>query len=484
MGSSMPPSQPQRIAPASGPPPLQMPTHPIALGTPGPYSATPSGGHSQPNSATTTSHQQQPFYTTAMPASPFTMSNNMPSMQNGQDNMERRRSGYPEGVPQMPNGDGRAEDVLFSRLERERERGRQANGTNGKQAGGSPLGKRDREDDRGAGYVYPMEFSQMEKERNENAERAEKRARKHHHHRVHPQYVSALIGRRSATNGRSSHVVHHHHHHHPPKEELGYPDDFNSIKRTATPSNGVVRTKAVVASKPEKVPELKINSQALLDSVASFPRNHLGSMVYSAEAKPKPGDSTRHKLIPRFEGRENCTFQVRIPWRYLTKESRRQICEERNLWGTQVYTDDSDPIAVLIHESKIPVVLPEGVDIAQVTPAPAKKGEKALVVPKLQPMKDVLVDILILPGLVEYKGSTRNGLKSRSWAINEGARHDGMSFMVMNVKVVDAGVAENVRSLRKKRLTEWEHVRSCGQVAGVERMVKMAKNGDGKVGAA
>src|SRR5690606_16168017 len=108
------------------------------------------------------------------------------------------------------------------------------------------------------------------------------------------------------------------------QETLAYPTDFESIKRTHTPSRHAIARK--------KTPELKISSAAVLASVADFPRHHLGSMIYACYPKPKPGSSVHHDLLPRFEGRENCTFQVRIPWRFLTKEARMDATERREIW--------------------------------------------------------------------------------------------------------------------------------------------------------
>lgn len=262
--------------------------------------------------------------------------------------------------------------------------------------------------------------------------------------------------------------------------------------------------------------------------VAEFPRLHLGHMVY----RPRPGpdsDSLDH-LMPRFDNRENCVFQIRIPRRFLYEKERMEIFKRRELWGTDVYSDDSDIIAVLMHIGKLPPALPEDVDLNLVMPdntpalpisagsrhldeTPAatitKKGRVSVkskaaaaaaaaaaasaaatsnggssdktngttsAVEYLDVNKDVVVDVLILPPLERYATSVRNALKSRYWE-----KHDGMSFMVHDVKNVEPGEAESRgRAMRKQRLDEREHIRKWGTLPGREG--EGGLSGLGKVG--
>jgi len=79
--------------------------------------------------------------------------------------------------------------------------------------------------------------------------------------------------------------------------------------------------------------------------------------------------------------------------------------------------------------------------------------------------KDVIVDILILPPLEKYSSTVRNAIKSRSWV----KQHDGMSYMVREVKTAEPGEAEGRgRSMRKQRLNEREHIRKWGTLPGRE----------------
>ncbi|KAH0113992.1 hypothetical protein KCU82_g23919, partial [Aureobasidium melanogenum] len=71
------------------------------------------------------------------------------------------------------------------------------------------------------------------------------------------------------------------------------------------------------------------------------------------------------KPIPRFEDKANCTFTVRVPRAYLGASSAveedsgtiagglEEICKTRAVWGSDVYSDDSDPIAAAVHSGWI-----------------------------------------------------------------------------------------------------------------------------------
>jgi hypothetical protein len=232
---------------------------------------------------------------------------------------------------------------------------------------------------------------------------------------------------------------------------------------------------------------LLIDSSKVLASLESKPRNYLGSTVYLPTPTPKEGYSVTQPLLPRFEGRENSIFQVRIPKRFLSDTHRRDVTRRRCVWGTEVYTDDSDILAVLIHTGRIPGYIPEDVDptllketgrkiilkgsisasTSPTTPAPgkwkingtAKKTEEKR--PTIPPGKDLLVNLLILPRLERYTGSVKNALKSRSW----NTIHDGMSYSIWDMEWVEAGEAESRGGgSKKRRLDEREWVRRWGEL--------------------
>ena len=175
-----------------------------------------------------------------------------------------------------------------------------------------------------------------------------------------------------------------------------------------------------------------------------------------------------------------------------------------------MYTDDSDVLAVLVHLGKIPPVLPDGIEPELVLAAQpgmedkdkevGRKGNRAAgkgkgVVNGLSSIavsattstdkingalsastkftpsgylninKDIIVDILILPPLEKYSSTVRNAIKSRSWT----KQHDGMSYMVHEVKTAEPGEAEGRgKSMRKQRLNEREYIRKWGTLPGRE----------------
>lgn len=258
----------------------------------------------------------------------------------------------------------------------------------------------------------------------------------------------------------------------------------------------VSATPVVPVAPPQRIKtSLLIDSSKVLASLSSKPRHYLGSIIYHPIPTPKQGYSITQPLLPRFEGKENSIFQVRIPRRFLSEQQRRDVHRRRCVWGTEVYTDDSDVLGVLVHLGKVPGVLPDGVDSSLV----AEGGWRKIVVngmtsasPRSPPIsslikkktingttngkadkqqtqdgptipsgKDLIVNLLILPTLEKYTGSTRNAIKSRSW----NTIHDGMSYSIWDMEWVDAGEAEaRGGGSKKRRLDEREWVRRWGEL--------------------
>lgn len=230
-------------------------------------------------------------------------------------------------------------------------------------------------------------------------------------------------------------------------------------------------------------PRTTVNLEPLLSSVAHLPRHHLGSTLYTPRIgtpstkapveSAKFGYTTTPQPLPRFEQRENCTFTVRVPRFRIDATRREEICARRALWGTGVYTDDSDPVAAAIHSGFIRGAWGEDVDESmldleikdiyqhspQSTTDQKAEGTSTSAAqeqgPRLPPMPpsdhDLHITLLILPRLEQYESTVMFGLKSRKF---EG-RHDGMSFKVHRVDWVDDGVGrgeERSGEARRKRL--------------------------------
>jgi hypothetical protein len=295
----------------------------------------------------------------------------------------------------------------------------------------------------------------------------------HHHHRhkadeeaatlsaLHRPTPANLLGRTStpAEAPAGHHHHHHHHHHHAP------------------------RATATVPASPIREPRTTVNLEPLLSSVAHLPRHHLGSTLYTprigvpgakaSSESSKFGYTTTPQPLPRFEQRENCTFTIRVPRFRIDAARREEICARRALWGTGVYTDDSDPVAAAIHSGYIRGAWGEDVDESmldleikdtyQHAPQPtaedraanASKGEHEPRKPRLPQVppadKDLHITLLILPRVDQYESTVMFGLKSRKWT----GRHDGVSFKVHRVEWVDDGVGrgeERSGEARRKRL--------------------------------
>ena len=224
---------------------------------------------------------------------------------------------------------------------------------------------------------------------------------------------------------------------------------------------------------------MTISSKAVLDSVRDLPRHHLGSQLYApvlsvpswklSHEQLKFGYISTPAPLPRFEGRENCTFTIRIPRFYLQKDEREEICQRRALWGSGIFTDDSDPVAAAIHEGWIRGEWGEDVDAYMLeaeppeTPAGELKDNQETAEPQMtltsppttpmEPVKDrdLHLTILILPTLQSYASLVAHGIKSRSWT----SKHDGLSYKIEKIAWVDEKASrgeERGGEARRKRL--------------------------------
>ena len=275
------------------------------------------------------------------------------------------------------------------------------------------------------------------------------------------------------SNGSTTPVVNglHRHHHHPPHHH----HHRNNAQVTPTPQ-------------PIRRPITTIKTNPLLESVASSPRKHLGSQLYAPRVTPPPPSTpsftkflyaSNPTPLPFFEGKENCTFTIRVPRHFLTEKSRELVCSQRQVWGTDVYTDDSDVLASAIHAGWIRGAWGEDVDVSmlELNPSPSAQAaangdigadtalhgkitesEDLSEPPSSGPVqpprqRDAHITILVLPPLGKYTPSTWHGMRSRGWGDN----HDGMSFKVHRIEWVDEG--------EESRWSEKGHNALCERLA-------------------
>lgn len=241
-----------------------------------------------------------------------------------------------------------------------------------------------------------------------------------------------------------------------------------------------------------RIPLTTINNNQLLQSLQNLPRRHLGSTLYaptllqpdpSASLDTKISDTISQYTIPQCEGKENCTLTVRIPRFYLHKDERERICQQRAVWGADVYTDDSDPLAAAIHAGWIRGEWGHDIDISMIelNPLPevhAELKDTPRTIPPPSPIlppanKDLHLTLLILPTLQSYASRVAHGIKSRPW----GGNHDGMSFRIEKIAWIDEGVgrSEERGGLAKRRRIEGLRVASSGGGAVVKVVLGMAR---------
>eukprot|EP00325_Prymnesiales_sp_UTEX-LB-985_P021858 CAMPEP_0174716618 /NCGR_PEP_ID=MMETSP1094-20130205/24354_1 /TAXON_ID=156173 /ORGANISM="Chrysochromulina brevifilum, Strain UTEX LB 985" /LENGTH=323 /DNA_ID=CAMNT_0015916399 /DNA_START=83 /DNA_END=1054 /DNA_ORIENTATION=+ len=102
---------------------------------------------------------------------------------------------------------------------------------------------------------------------------------------------------------------------------------------------------------------------------------------------------------PELPSKMNSLVEVLLPAKHLTSDSKQ--VRLRQLWGTDIYTDDSDLVAVLVHTGHVKL--------------------KATA-----PKTPLLVSLRVCPMQASYATSERNGLRSREWS----GKHGGVSYKV------------------------------------------------------
>lgn len=248
-------------------------------------------------------------------------------------------------------------------------------------------------------------------------------------------------------------------------------------------------------------------SQAVVDSVADQPRHYLGDVLYEPKLKaarkcdpltgrpPRYPYSTTPRPLPidMIRDKANSILTVKVNRLFLESAAREEITHRRALWGTDIYTDDSDVIAACIHGGWIRGEWPDDVDVDMLgltEQADALAGGSgasketmsrkqraaaaaALELARSQPPPELLesplktgpvaipagrdlhVTLLVLPTLVKYSATTRFGIRSREWGgqlhDEQHQMHDGMSFKILKIRWVVNGAGAQSRLRGKAR---------------------------------
>lgn len=266
-----------------------------------------------------------------------------------------------------------------------------------------------------------------------------------HHHHPNENKIPSRIG-------PSTNPADHRHHHHPHHE--------------IDSAGNVIHHHSHSKVKPAPpIPTITIDNEAIVSSMNTLPRRHLGSVLYAPTLEPPDAEhshTTSHYVIPRCEGKENSTMTVRIPRFYLSKEEREKVCRTRYVYGTDVYADDSDPLGAAIHAGWVcgdwgdDFVLEALGIVSNKLESKGQEKQMTFSSPPAKPMqppvgKDLHITLLILPPLQKYVAKRSHGIKSRGW----GSDHDGTSYRIHKIQWVDEGVGrgeERTAAARRKRL--------------------------------
>jgi hypothetical protein len=111
--------------------------------------------------------------------------------------------------------------------------------------------------------------------------------------------------------------------------------------------------------------------------------------------------------------------------------------KKRSIWGTDVYSDDSDLGLVLIHAGWIRWTLKTDEEV--------QKAAGAVVKDKRAKRDDDVIEVTVrvVPKLVRYTATERNGVRTRGW----GNGHDGASIVVEGVKRVTVSAGMSCRQV-------------------------------------
>ncbi|ORZ15139.1 histone deacetylation protein Rxt3-domain-containing protein [Absidia repens] len=212
-----------------------------------------------------------------------------------------------------------------------------------------------------------------------------------------------------------------------------------------------------------QAPKVVINNEQVWKAIKAKKETNLGFYLYQPSM-----------LLPNLQEHLNGIVQVRIPARYLSYQNPK--VKKRAIWGTGIYTDDSDVVSMAIHSGKF---IPEHHDPELESNDPflmavaGKSMESIRAATRKQAMSpktyllgrngddtipeyDIKVTLRVLPKLQDYTSTIQHRIKSRQW----GGNHDGVSFYVEKVEQLKKGEARSCgRSSLKTNLFRHERYR-------------------------
>jgi hypothetical protein len=242
-------------------------------------------------------------------------------------------------------------------------------------------------------------------------------------------------------------------------------ETINTLDRMILDSRSAVESLISAVYSKNLQDKIVINDARLLKADSCF----LGHVVYTGAKSVVPTSNRASDLVlfllPQFdESHLYATINVRISSEFLTYRGNVAV-RKSALWGSHVYTDDSDIVAMIIHSGHYrPVDAPDSpqpadslksliqnvpnvvsvIDPVIASASIAKKGSNVLL-----PDHDISVTLRVLPKLAKYTGSTHFGLDSRSW----GSNHDGYSIKIERVDPLPRGSVQQMG--RKNSSQRW-----------------------------
>ncbi|KAF7722038.1 hypothetical protein EC973_003760 [Apophysomyces ossiformis] len=231
-----------------------------------------------------------------------------------------------------------------------------------------------------------------------------------------------------------------------------------------------------VVNTEEKKPQLIINNEQVWRAVEGIEEKSLGFYLYQPD-----------ELLPNMSGHINGIFEVRVPARYLSYGNKH--IQKRAIWGTDIYTDDSDVVAMAIHSGKYqlpfsePEVQPDSpfaLAIAGKSLEAARAAKSLAISGKMWqkrensgPGYDLKLTIRVLPKLRSYASTIRHNIKSRPWGNN----HDGVSFYVEKAEKIKKGDARlRGRDMLKAEIMAYEPYRK--RALGLRQQKEMKQRGE------
>lgn len=219
--------------------------------------------------------------------------------------------------------------------------------------------------------------------------------------------------------------------------------------------------------------QVTFDHSEVFEFVKKFPQRHLGFVVYQqfptsgsvmrslfleGQANDKSVDNNLEKscqiveLLPAcLVEYINCTIEVHVPFSAI---SDNENVFNRKIWGTDIYTDDSDIVSILVHCGIIEGEPPfeSGSQVVPVT-AGNEIDKACIKTYDRNSKRDIVATFLILPPLASYNGCFRNNYNSRSWD----KPHNGASLALQQVRYLEID-SSTCGKLKKQSIKERLHV--------------------------